>query len=212
MILRPITPPALVQHIGESLLPTRHSPAPLKAHAFLSLADGVEHLALVSGEPGDPALVRMHSECLTGDVLGSLRCDCGEQLHEALARICGPEGGVLIYLRRHEGRGIGLANKIRAYALQDEGADTVEANHRLGFEDDLRSYDVAAAMLTWLGIGRVRLLTNNPRKIAALQAAGLTVAARAPLEIAPNPHSRRYLTTKKRRLGHVLALDGSEGH
>jgi GTP cyclohydrolase II len=147
--------------------------------------------------------VRLHSECLTGDVFGSLKCDCGPQLKEALRIIGDSGGGVLLYLRQ-EGRGIGLANKIRAYALQDRGLDTVDANRRLGFADDERDYGHAAAMLRALGIERIRLLTNNPAKVAGLEAAGIAVAERVAHQMPANPHNADYLATKRKRSGHLL--------
>jgi GTP cyclohydrolase II len=171
--------------------------------AFRALDDGQEHVALLVGAfGGKPPLVRLHSECLTGDVFGSLKCDCGPQLKEAL-RIIGDEGGgVLLYLRQ-EGRGIGLANKLRAYALQDRGLDTVDANRRLGFADDERDYAHAAAMLGALGIERVRLLTNNPGKVAGLESAGVEVVERVPHHMPANPHNADYLATKRQKSGHL---------
>ncbi len=171
--------------------------------AFRGSDDGAEHVALIVGAfGGQPPLVRLHSECLTGDVFGSLKCDCGIQLKEALRIISEEGGGVLLYLRQ-EGRGIGLANKLRAYALQDRGLDTVDANRRLGFADDERDYGHAAAMLRALGIGAVRLLTNNPAKVEGLEAAGIAVAERVPHHMPPNPHNADYLATKKARSGHI---------
>jgi GTP cyclohydrolase II len=171
--------------------------------AFRDPATGEEHVALVIGAfGGKPPLVRLHSECLTGDVFGSLKCDCGPQLKEAL-RIIGSEGrGVLLYLRQ-EGRGIGLANKLRAYALQDRGLDTVDANRRLGFADDERNYGMAAAMLRALGIDNVRLLTNNPNKVSALEHEGIEVIERVAHHMPTNPHNADYLATKRRRSGHL---------
>ena len=172
--------------------------------AAFRAADGSEHAALVIGAfGGRPPLVRLHSECLTGDVFGSLKCDCGPQLHEALRIIGDAGGGILLYLRQ-EGRGIGLANKLRAYALQDRGLDTVDANERLGFADDERDYAHAAAMLRALGADTVRLLTNNPRKVAALEAAGIAVAERVAHHMPTNPHNADYLEVKRRRSGHLL--------
>ncbi|URW75293.1 GTP cyclohydrolase II [Sphingomonas donggukensis] len=172
--------------------------------AFRTPESAGEHIALIIGQPdGTLPLVRLHSECLTGDVLGSLKCDCGPQLHEALHRIGGAGWGILLYLRQ-EGRGIGLVNKLRAYALQDQGFDTVDANTRLGFAVDARDFAVAARMLDLLGQRRVRLLTNNPAKVAGLEAQGITVAERVPLALPANPHNARYLATKRDRTGHQL--------
>jgi GTP cyclohydrolase II len=172
--------------------------------AFRTDESAQEHVALLIGNPdGRPPLVRLHSECLTGDVLGSLKCDCGPQLHAAIREIAGSGWGVLLYLRQ-EGRGIGLINKLRAYALQDQGFDTVDANTRLGFAVDSRNFAVAARMLKLLGQDSVRLLTNNPDKVAALEAAGVTVAERVPHRLPPNPHNQRYLATKRDRTGHQL--------
>lgn len=172
--------------------------------AFRSVADSTDHVALVIGkrDQTDP-VVRLHSECLTGDVLGSLKCDCGPQLHEALHQISDAQWGILLYLRQ-EGRGIGLINKLRAYALQDQGFDTVDANIRLGFAIDARDFSVAAQMLKLLGVPAVRLLTNNPEKVAGLQAEGIEVRERLPLKIASNPHNAHYLATKRDRTGHNL--------
>ena len=173
--------------------------------AFRPDDGGPEHLALVIGDPNQtlPVLVRLHSACLTGDVLGSLKCDCGPQLHAALAAIAAnPGGGMLLYLQQ-EGRGIGLINKLRAYALQDQGFDTVDANTRLGFEPDERDFTLAAAMLKALGVGAVTLMTNNPLKVAGLAAHGLTVA-RVAHAMAPSPHNSGYLDTKRDRQGHLL--------
>jgi GTP cyclohydrolase II len=171
--------------------------------AFRDTATGEEHVALVIGAfGGRPPLVRLHSECLTGDVFGSLKCDCGPQLHEALRLLGEAGGGVLLYLRQ-EGRGIGLANKIRAYQLQDRGLDTVDANRRLGFADDNRDYGLAAAMLRALGLSEVRLLTNNPAKLAGLEAAGVRVAERVAHHMPTNPHNADYIATKQGRSGHL---------
>ncbi|MDR6789082.1 GTP cyclohydrolase II [Sphingomonas sp. BE138] len=172
--------------------------------AFRSPESADEHVALLIGTPnGAPPLVRLHSECLTGDVLGSLKCDCGPQLDAAIQAIAAAGWGVLLYLRQ-EGRGIGLVNKLRAYALQDQGFDTVDANTRLGFAIDARDFGVAARMLRLLGQDRVRLLTNNPAKVAGLEAEGVKVVERVPHKLPANPHNERYLATKRDRTGHQL--------
>ena len=172
--------------------------------AFRASDDGQEHIALVIGSfAGKPPLVRLHSECLTGDVFGSLKCDCGPQLKDALRIIGDAGGGVLLYLRQ-EGRGIGLTNKLRAYSLQDRGLDTVDANRRLGFADDERDYGHAAAMLKTLGIDRVRLLTNNPDKVEGLKRAGIEVVERVAHQMPANPHNADYLATKRKKSGHLL--------
>ena len=172
--------------------------------AFRSDADASDHIALVIGQRDQsPPVVRLHSECLTGDVLGSLKCDCGPQLHEALHQISDSKWGILLYLRQ-EGRGIGLINKLRAYALQDQGFDTVDANIRLGFAVDARDFAVAARMLALLGVTELRLLTNNPEKVTGLESEGLKVIDRLPLKIAANPHNAEYLDTKRDRTGHEL--------
>ncbi len=203
--------PDRLDPVGSARLPSAfgqvHAGGPdgaFTVHAFRDPRDGIEHLAIVSGDlrSCDAPLVRLHSECLTGDALGSLRCDCGEQLRRALHLISGSPGGVLVYLRGHEGRGIGLANKIRAYALQDQGLDTVDANHRLGFATDERDWGIAARILRQLAVERLDLLTNNPDKIRALRANGIDVRRQVPLEIVPNPHNRAYLEAKAMRLGH----------
>ena len=171
--------------------------------AFRAPDDGQEHVALMVGAPGgQPPLVRLHSECLTGDVFGSLKCDCGPQLREALRLIGAAGSGILLYLRQ-EGRGIGLANKLRAYQLQDRGLDTVEANRRLGFPDDVRNFTLAAAMLRGLGIEAVRLLTNNPAKVRGLEGAGITVVERVSHHLPTNPHNADYIATKRVKSGHL---------
>jgi len=188
--------------VARAALPVEGLP-PSQMVAFRESATGDEQVALVVGAfGGKPPLVRLHSECLTGDVFGSLKCDCGPQLKEALRLIAAGGGGILLYLRQ-EGRGIGLANKLRAYALQDRGLDTVDANHRLGFADDLRDYRTAAAMLRALGADTVRLLTNNPAKVAGLEAAGISVAERVAHHMPANPHNADYLATKRNRSGHL---------
>jgi 3,4-dihydroxy 2-butanone 4-phosphate synthase/GTP cyclohydrolase II len=193
----------VTHRVTEARIPTPYGT--FKAVAYESF-DGRMHVAMVKGDPaGKPnVLVRMHSECLTGDVLGSIRCDCGIQLSEALRRI-GEEGtGVLVYIRGHEGRGIGLRHKLEAYALQDDGMDTVEANEELGFAPDSRDYGVGAQILVDLGISTMRLLTNNPTKRAGLEGYGLKIVERVPLESSPNPENLRYLQTKREKLGHLL--------
>jgi GTP cyclohydrolase II len=192
-----------VEIVARAKLPLEDMP-PAQLVAFRASDDGQEHVGLVVGAfAGNPPLVRLHSECLTGDVFGSLKCDCGPQLHEALQVIGANGGGVLLYLRQ-EGRGIGLANKIRAYSLQDRGLDTVDANRRLGFADDERDYRHAASMLRALGVGDVRLLTNNPAKVAGLEAAGIRVVERVAHQMSANPHNADYLTAKRKRSGHLL--------
>lgn len=195
--------PAL-EHVGACNLPTPWGDFDL--HGFVDPATGKEHVALVYGviDDGAPVLARIHSECLTGDALSSQRCDCGAQLEEAKRRIAEEGRGVILYLRQ-EGRGIGLINKIRAYQLQDAGADTVEANEALGFAADLRRYDLCRPMLAALGVGAVRLMTNNPRKVAALQDCGIEVVSREPIMVGDNPANWRYLATKQAKLGHLFA-------
>jgi GTP cyclohydrolase II len=187
-------------------LPTRFGEFDL--HGLVDPQTGFEHAAMSLGrlDDGEPVLTRLHSECLTGDTLYSLKCDCGAQLEGGLAAIAGAGRGLLLYLRQ-EGRGIGLVNKIRAYALQQAGADTVEANRLLGLPDDARDYAIAAKMLGQLGVKRVRLLTNNPAKVAALQGLGVEVVERLPLHMPSNPHNQGYLQTKSRRMGHYRPDD-----
>ncbi len=202
---RPLHQPAEIRpavvRVAESSLPTDHGRFRMVVYGA---GDGLNDLALILGEPkADGVLVRVHSECLTGDVLGSLRCDCGPQLAQALATIAAHGSGILVYLRQ-EGRGIGLANKARAYALQDAGLDTVDANLALGFPADLRDYGRAAAILADLGVDRVRLLTNNPAKVRGLEVAGVSVLERRPLEVVAGPENAAYLATKRARLGHLL--------
>ena len=197
----------LVERVTETSLPTPYGH--FQAVAYKSIIDPDEHLALVMGDitTPDPVLVRVHSQCVTGDVFGSLRCDCGEQIGQALQRI-GEEGrGVLLYMRQ-EGRGIGLHNKLRAYALQDEGMDTVEANHALGFPADRRDYGIGMQILADLGIREMRLLTNNPAKRAGLEGYGLKVVERVSIVVEPNAFNLRYLETKRTKLGHLLGVDG----
>jgi 3,4-dihydroxy 2-butanone 4-phosphate synthase/GTP cyclohydrolase II len=187
-------------------LPTRHGQ--FTAHVYRSILDGIEHIALVKGEVRDRenVLVRVHSECVTGDILGSLRCDCGQQLENALARIGREEVGVVLYLRNQEGRGIGLTDKLRAYALQDEGLDTVQANEKLGLPVDARTYDVGAQILTDLGLTTIRLLSNNPAKIHGLEDYRLRIVERVPLLTTPTCENQAYLRTKQAKLGHILDL------
>ena len=190
--------------LSRAKLPTKHGPFELVGFR-LGNGEKLDDIALVRGDitGEEPVAVRVHSECLTGDVLGSLRCDCGDQLALAMERLAAGPSGVLLYMRQ-EGRGIGIASKVQAYALQDEGLDTVDANHHLGFDDDLRSYDVAAAMLHALGVHTVELHTNNPRKVSGLRAAGIDVVKRVPLEIEAREENAQYLATKRDRSGHLL--------
>jgi 3,4-dihydroxy 2-butanone 4-phosphate synthase/GTP cyclohydrolase II len=197
---------SFVHKEAETILPTPSGE--FKAIAFINELDNSEHLALVKGEiaPNKDILVRVHSECLTGDVFGSYRCDCGDQLQKSL-KIIDQEGlGVVVYLRQ-EGRGIGFANKLKAYALQDKGFDTVEANEELGFKPDLRDYGVGAQILVALGVKRMRIMTNNPKKIVGLEGYGLTVTGRVPIEIPPRPENVRYLLTKCEKLGHIMSIN-----
>ncbi|MEM7286661.1 MAG: GTP cyclohydrolase II [Actinomycetota bacterium] len=199
--------PATVQAVGSARIPTDHGA--FEATAFAD-AEGHEHMAYVSTVPGgDVPLVRLHSECLTGDVLGSVRCDCGSQLRRAL-EITGADGGMVLYIRGHEGRGIGLGQKMLAYELQDGGLDTVEANHALGHPADARSYDVAAAILHQLGVTRIRLLSNNPAKTEGLADLGIEVVEAIPLTGEVTPENLRYLETKRERMAHTFGAIGEE--
>ena len=200
---------SFVHKEAETVLPTPSGE--FKAIAFINELDNSEHLALVKGEidPNKDILVRVHSECLTGDVFGSYRCDCGDQLQKALKMIDQEGLGVVIYLRQ-EGRGIGFANKLKAYALQDKGFDTVEANRKLGFKADLRDYGVGAQILVALGVRKMRVMTNNPKKIIGLEGYGLTVTGRVPIEIPPRSENVRYLLTKCEKLGHIMTLGAKQ--
>jgi 3,4-dihydroxy 2-butanone 4-phosphate synthase/GTP cyclohydrolase II len=196
----------LVRRVSEARIPTRHGN--FTAYVFESLLDGVEHLAFVRGDisGSEDVLVRVHSECLTGDVFGSLRCDCGVQLDHALGRIANEGRGVVVYLRGHEGRGIGLGHKLRAYTLQDEGRDTVEANVELGFPADSREYGIGSQILVDLGVSTMRLMTNNPSKYGGLEGYGLEIIERVPLHVEPNEENISYLRAKQEKMGHLLDL------
>jgi 3,4-dihydroxy 2-butanone 4-phosphate synthase/GTP cyclohydrolase II len=197
---------SFVKKAAETVLPTAYGE--FRAVAFVNDIDDYEHLALIKGniDPETPTLVRVHSQCLTGDVLGSYRCDCGEQLQTAMEMVQKEGLGVILYMQQ-EGRGIGLANKLRAYALQDEGRDTVEANEELGFEADLRDYGVGAQILASLGVKKMKLMTNNPKKIVGLEGYGLEMVERVPIESKPRPENIRYLMTKCQKLGHLMKME-----
>lgn len=196
----------LVERVSQATIPTEYGP--FKAYVFKSKLDGIEHIALAKGEITEPnVLVRVHSECLTGDVFGSRRCDCGNQLQTALELIAKEESGVLVYLRGHEGRGIGLGHKLRAYTLQDEGQDTVEANITLGFPPDSREYGIGAQILADLGVTKIRLMTNNPAKYGGLEGYDLEIIERVPLYNPPTKENVRYLKTKKEKLGHLIEFE-----
>jgi len=193
----------LIERVAEARIPTAHGE--FTAYAYRSGVDPAEHIAMVMGDidPDVAVTVRVHSECLTGDVFGSLRCDCGDQAEQALKQIGEAGAGVFLYMRQ-EGRGIGLVNKLKAYQLQDEGLDTVEANEKLGFQMDLRHYGVGAQILADVGVGKFKILTNNPKKMVGLKGYGLEIIEQLPLEIEPNSENQTYLETKKRRMGHLL--------
>ncbi len=195
----------LVQKVATAKLPTKYGD--FTAIAYKSDIDNDEHLALVMGDikTRKPVLVRVHSECLTGDIFGSLRCDCGEQVIQSIKRIAEEGRGVLLYMRQ-EGRGIGFHNKICAYELQDKGLDTIEANLSLGFEPDLRDYGIGAQILADMGLHKIRLITNNPKKVIGLEGYGIKVTETVPIIITPNPHNRRYLETKQKKMGHILKI------
>ncbi len=203
----------LVRRVSDARIPTKHGE--FTAYVFESLLDGVEHMAFVRGDVSghENVLVRVHSECLTGDVFGSMRCDCGLQLDGALAQIAAEGRGVVVYLRGHEGRGIGLGHKLRAYTLQDQGRDTVQANEELGFPNDSREYGIGSQILVDLGITTMRVMTNNPAKYGGLEGFGLEIVERVPLSIAPNSENIAYLRTKQEKMGHLLGLDetGTDG-
>ncbi len=199
----------LVQRVAEAKLPTPYGN--FKVIAYKSQTDPDEHLALVMGDVAtdDPVLVRVHSQCLTGDVFHSMRCDCGEQVQMAMRKISTEGRGVILYMRQ-EGRGIGIHNKIKAYALQDEGLDTVEANLSLGFGADLRDYGIGAQILADLGVRNMRLMTNNPKKMSGLESYGLKITEQLPITTEPNPHNRRYLQTKQKKMGHLLKVSDAD--
>ncbi|MCH2464652.1 MAG: bifunctional 3,4-dihydroxy-2-butanone-4-phosphate synthase/GTP cyclohydrolase II [Gemmatimonadetes bacterium] len=203
MVAYRLTKTRIIRRVAEAELPTKSGE--FHVIAYESMLDGREHLAIIKGDPSSKrgVLVRMHSECMTGDVFGSMRCDCGEQLMAAMSRIDAEGQGAIVYLRQ-EGRGIGLGNKVKAYQLQDEGLDTVEANEKLGFKPDLRDYGIGAQILLDLNLHSIRLLTNNPRKIVGLDGYDIEITGSEPLQVEPNQHNKRYLETKRSKLGHTL--------
>lgn len=200
---------SFVRRSAETIIPTTVA-GDFKAVVYENDVDNLLHIAMVKGEidSDQPVLVRVHSECLTGDIFGSMRCDCGPQLHKAMLKMQEEESGVLLYIRQ-EGRGIGLVNKIKAYALQDEGFDTVEANEKLGFKPDMRNYGIGAQILVDLGVRLMRLMTNNPKKIVGLDGYGLRIVEQVPIEVSPNPHNKCYLECKKLKMGHLLNVDAN---
>lgn len=204
---------SFVHRAAETIIPTLHG-GDFKMIAFENDVDSLTHIALVKGEidPENSVMVRVHSECMTGDIFGSMRCDCGDQLHRAMAKIADEGSGVILYLRQ-EGRGIGLINKLKAYELQRcKGMDTVEANLKLGFKDDMRDYGIGAQMLVNIGVRKMRLLTNNPKKMVGLQGYGLSVVEQVPIEVEPNEYNRCYLECKKLKMGHTLSIEQTVTH
>ncbi|MGD8722834.1 MAG: GTP cyclohydrolase II, partial [Desulfobacterales bacterium] len=200
---------SFVRRSAETVIPTSVA-GEFKAIVYENDIDKLLHIAMVKGDidANKPALVRVHSECLTGDIFGSLRCDCGPQLHRAMKMIEKENSGVLLYIRQ-EGRGIGLVNKLRAYALQDEGLDTVEANEKLGFQPDMRNYGIGAQILVDLGVRQMRLMTNNPKKMVGLDGYGLKIIEQVPIEVPPNEYNKCYLACKKLKMGHLLNVDAT---
>jgi 3,4-dihydroxy 2-butanone 4-phosphate synthase/GTP cyclohydrolase II len=198
---------SFVRRAAETQIPTTVA-GDFRAVVYENDVDNLLHIAMIKGEidPDKPILVRVHSECLTGDIFGSMRCDCGPQLHKAMVKMQEEESGVLLYIRQ-EGRGIGLVNKIKAYALQDEGYDTVEANEKLGFKPDMRNYGIGAQILVDLGVRKMRLLTNNPKKMVGLDGYGLSIVEQVPIEVSPNQYNKCYLECKKLKMGHLLNVD-----
>ncbi len=198
---------SFVRRSAEAVIPTVFA-GEFKVVVYENDVDDLLHVALIKGEisPNQPILVRVHSECLTGDVFGSMRCDCGDQLHKAMEMMDREGSGILLYMRQ-EGRGIGLVNKLKAYVLQDQGMDTVEANLELGFQADMRNYGIGAQVLVDLGVKKMRLLTNNPKKIIGLDGYGLSIIEQIPIEIEPNEFNRCYLECKKTKMGHLLHID-----
>ena len=197
---------SLIRRAATATLPTQYG-GEFKLIVYENDVDNMQHVALIKGEitPDDEVLVRVHSECLTGDVFGSERCDCGDQLHRAMRMVAEAGKGVIVYMHQ-EGRGIGLVNKIKAYELQEQGKDTVEANIALGFKADLRDYGIGAQILADIGVRKMRLLTNNPKKLVGLEGYGLTITERVPIEIRPTEKNIQYLQTKKRKMGHILKV------
>jgi 3,4-dihydroxy 2-butanone 4-phosphate synthase/GTP cyclohydrolase II len=200
---------SFVRRSAETMIPTTVA-GDFRAVVYENDVDNLLHIAMVKGEidPDKPVLVRVHSECLTGDIFGSMRCDCGPQLHKAMLKMQDEDCGILLYIRQ-EGRGIGLVNKIKAYALQDEGFDTVEANEKLGFKPDMRSYGIGAQILVDLGVREMRLMTNNPKKMVGLDGYGLRIVEQVPIEVTPNQHNKCYLECKKLKMGHLLNVDAN---